>query len=78
MILNLTERASERAFTIAGGGVGSIVGWFQLSLPKIILSMSVHEWVDFVLTVTIGSAIGWGIHQLLSWCKKKYNKRCKK
>ena len=74
MIISLTERASEKLLMMAGGGIGGIVGWTKINVPRILLMMTFHEWVDFLLTVVVGSAVGWGIHELLKLCKKK----CKK
>lgn len=78
MIATLTGKASEKLFTIAGGGIGGIVGWTKFHVPRILLMMTFHEWVDFLLTVIVGSAVGWGIHTLLTLCKKKCKKRKKK
>jgi len=81
MILNLTERTTERFALVAGGGVASLFSWIKMDMPRILLAMTFHEWVDFLLTVTIGSAVGWGIHFALNSikkaCKKHYSKNKK-
>ena len=75
MIISLTERASQKLFMITGGGIASIVSWVEFDVPRILLMMTLHEWVDFLLTVIVGSAVGWGIHTLLTFIKKKCKKR---
>jgi len=71
MILNLTERTSERLFVIGGGAGGSIIGWITIDIPNLFLSMNLHEWMEFLLTIAVGSIVGWGIHAGLNWIRKE-------
>jgi len=78
MILSVTENASQRLLLVTGGFTGGVVGFFTQDMPSILLMLTWHQVIDIALTGGIGALVGWCVHITLNWCRRKYNKRCKK